>query len=304
MSRFRQNPITGDWIVLAPERSERPNAFLDDAREPGPGQCPFCPGNEGMTPPEILRVGRDPWRLRLVPNKYPAVSTGSAFEANGALAAGSGHHEVLVESHEHGITIDRVRTEDVAAAVAICRDRYAKLTEADRGHVAIFKNHGRAAGASISHIHSQILSLPFVPQRIREETAGFARAPECPLCSPSAGDLIASGRHFRWIAPAFAASPYQQWIVPLEHAPNLGRLSDAAASELAELLQRSVRAMNGLSPELAFNWMFLNFHQPRCHWYVEIAPRLTTLAGFELGTASGIQIVDPARAARELREGM
>lgn len=304
MSLFRPNPITGDWVVLAPERSRRPNAFLEAADLQRAEECPFCPGNEEMTPPEILRVGADRWRLRLFPNKYPASSETSAFDAPGRHAAAPGHHEVLVESDDHAATIDRLPLHEMAAAVEIYRDRYASLTTRDGGYVAIFKNDGRAAGASISHIHSQIVSVPFAPGRLREEEEGFGRASCCPFCSPEAvGEAIGSGEHFRWVAPAASAMPYQQWIIPLTHSPNMSSLADPAIRELAALLGRSVAAMRRLSADLAYNWMFLNFGAPSCHWYVEIVPRLTALAGFELGTGSGIQIVDPLRAAKELSRG-
>jgi UDPglucose--hexose-1-phosphate uridylyltransferase len=304
MSVYRQNPITGAWGILAPGRSGRPNAFAS-----GEGlsseQCPFCSGNEAMTPPELLRFGSaDQWSLRVFPNKYPAASEDSSFE--GARSrGGAGHHEVIVESPDHNAAIDTLQPDAMATAVRVYRDRYAALAPSFSS-TAVFKNDGRRAGASIVHLHSQILSVPFVPRRIADESSGFERASRCPLCTADIGQAIDQGRYFRWLSPHAAALPYQQWIVPRLHEPDFARISDDAVQELADLLQRSVRSMRRIlsrsSIPFAFNWMFVNFASRPCHWYLEVEPRMTVFAGFEVGTGSSIQIVDPAEAAQELRD--
>ena len=267
---FRKNPLSGELIVFAPERAERHGAFgeASDAR------CPFCPGHEADTPPEIARIG-DPWRVRVFPNKYPPV--------HGA--------EVIVESPRHDGAFHDHPEEVVRTYVARYR------AHADAAYVALFKNEGPRAGASIPHVHSQVIPLPFVPPRIERELRGFAEG--CPLCAP-AGPLIAETETLRWLAPEASSFAYQQWIVPKRHVAEISELTGAELTELASLLARASRAMQGLG---SFNWMFMNFpRHAEAHCYVEVVPRLAALAGLELGTGTFVEIIDPAAAARRLRE--
>jgi UDPglucose--hexose-1-phosphate uridylyltransferase len=272
---IRFHAVTGEPILLAPARAGRPNDFDE------PGQsCPFCPGNEGATPPEIARVG-DPWRLRVFPNKYPA----------------TGGHEVIVECpHHHGAFHD-LPIADAEQAVLLYAQRYRALREhADA--VMIFKNHGPKAGATLTHPHSQIIGMPFIPPRVAREIAGFTRARNCPLCTLP-GVTIDETDSFTWIAPHASAMPYQSWIVPRIHAPEF--VPPVGVSELAALLHRVSQATTRVRP--SFNWIFMNFPSaPRAHWYVEVFPRIATLAGFELGSGSTINIIDPEEAAETLRE--
>ncbi|HEX6085617.1 MAG TPA: hypothetical protein VF266_13895 [Thermoanaerobaculia bacterium] len=268
---FRNNPLSGERIVFAPERAARRSAFGDASSE----RCPFCPGHESDTPPDVLRTG-DPWRVRVFPNKYPPV--------DGA--------EVIVESPGHDAFHDIAHAEEVVHAYV---DRY--RAHADAAYVALFKNEGARAGASIDHVHSQVIPLPFVPPRVQRELRGFAEA--CPLCEP-AGHVIRETESLRWLAPEGSSFAYQQWIVPRRHVPELSMLDGAELRELASLLRDASRAMQPLG---AYNWMFLNFPgHAEAHCYVDVVPRLAALAGFELGTGTFVEIIDPAAAARRLRE--
>ncbi|HEY0139822.1 MAG TPA: DUF4931 domain-containing protein [Thermoanaerobaculia bacterium] len=266
---IRRNLLTNEPIVFAPSRASRPHAFSGDATEI---VCPFCPGNEHETPPELARIG-DPWRVRVFPNKYPSVDDA----------------EVIVESSEHDASFDSIaHAEDV---VATYLERYRAHASAE--YVAVFKNEGERAGASIPHVHSQVMPLDFTPPRIAREAEAF-RDDHCPLCDDAAGEVIGESESFAWLAPYGSSMPYQQWLVPREHH---NEMSGAAAGELAAWLQRSAAKMRELAP--AFNWAFVNFprHQ-RAHWYVDLFPRLTAIAGFELGTGTFVEIIDPAAAAR------
>ena len=265
---IERNPITGDPLILAPDREQRPNLYRD-----GVDRCPFCAGNESDTPPEIWRDG-DPWRVRVFPNKYPATA----------------RHEVIVETPVHHVSFEQLAPDHAAAAVSCYISRY--YSNADARYTSIFKNHGPAAGASIPHEHSQLIATPFLPERIAREGAAFGDT--CPLCTVDDEPLIAATANFRWIAPRGASMAYEQWIVPRRHEPQM-----RDALELAELLQRSARAM--LSIAESFNWMFINFPQhPNAHWYVQLFPRTAVLAGFEIGSGSAINTVDPVEAALRL----
>jgi UDPglucose--hexose-1-phosphate uridylyltransferase len=281
----RRNLITGEPMLFAPERSNRPGAF----DEGPPEACPFCAGNESHTPPEIDRAGdARRWTVRVFPNKYPA----------------SEHHEVIVESPEHGDTFATIP--DPEAAVRVYRDRYADVaSRAGVAYVCVFKNHGPRAGASIDHVHSQLLATSFVPPRIERESAAFAAARTCLLCEAierhrGEGLLIDESDSFARIAPSASAMAYQQWVIPKAHRPEMAEMSDGEAAQLATLLQKSAAGMQRISP--SYNWMFLNFPRAaRGHWYLDLFPRRGSVAGFELGTGTWIEIVDPERTAEVMR---
>jgi UDPglucose--hexose-1-phosphate uridylyltransferase len=262
-----RTPVTDDPVILAPAREQRPNVF-----EGAP--CPFCPGAEDQTPPEIARDG-EPWRIRVFPNRYPPTEQA----------------EVIVESASHTASFDELPADHAARTVEMYFERYRAI---GANYVAIFKNNGRLAGASIPHLHSQIVGTPFVPLRPAREGEAFARAARCPLCDGGEHPLIAETEHYRWIAPRGSRLAYQQWIVPNRHEHDLSEPGD-----LASLLQSSVRAMRTISD--SFNWAFVTFpHQRRGHWYVELFPRVAMIAGYELGTGTFINTIDPIDAAKTL----
>jgi UDPglucose--hexose-1-phosphate uridylyltransferase len=265
---IRRNPITGAPILLAPERLIRPHALGGDEEI----VCPFCPGNEHETPPETWRDG-DPWSIRAFPNKYPA----------------SERHEVVVETADHEALFEQIAHPERIVDAWLAR--YRALSPA-----IVFKNDGRAAGASLKHAHSQILGTPFVPPRLAAEAAAFARAERCPLCAIDGEPAVRESEHYRVIAPRGSAFAYEHWIVPRAHANDIGD-----PHELGSLLQSAARTSRAVAP--GFNWIFMTFpNEPRAHWYVDIIPRLAGLAGYELGAGGAINVVDPEEAAAALRQ--
>jgi UDPglucose--hexose-1-phosphate uridylyltransferase len=266
---IERTPITGEFVILARHRDERPNVY-----EGAP--CPFCPGAEDQTPPEICRDG-DPWRVRVFPNRYPATDDS----------------EVVVESAKHSGAFDDLEPDHAARVVEIWFERYVAM-KTRSAYTCLFKNHGQRAGASIPHLHSQLVGTPFVPPRIAAEAEAFARAATCPLCDLSAHALIAETEHYRCIAPHAARFAHQQWIVPRSHEHQIRE-----PRELATLVQASARAMRTISD--AYNWSFINFPaEPRAHWYLELIPRTAMIAGFELGTGTFVNATDSrTQAARD-----
>ena len=271
---FRTNLLTGEPVLFAPDRASRPSAFGDRSDQ----RCPFCPGHEGDTPPEIARLG-DPWRVRVFPNKYPPVE--------GA--------EVIVESPRHSDGFDEI--DHAADAVQAYVQRYRDHSAS--AYTSIFKNEGAKAGASIPHVHSQLIPLPFVPPRVEREIEGLARAATCPLCAPR-GHVIRESESFVWLAPEVSWMAYQQWIVPRRHVRDITELRDHELADLATLLRASAKAMRALRG--SFNWMLMNFPRgSNGHFYVDLFPRMAVIAGFELGTGTFVEIIDPEKAARKLK---
>lgn len=254
-------------------RAARPGAF---SRTKLATTCAFCPGHEDETPPELAREG-DPWRVRVFPNKYPSI-------------AGA---EVIVESPGHEDRIEDLTWID--EVLAVYRDRLAAHAEA--GHVALFRNDGVLAGSSMAHLHSQLVPLPFVPPRVRRELDAFRAG--CVLCSGN-GVILGETTSFVWLAAEPAWMPYQQWLIPRRHVATLLDLDRAEMHDLGVLLQRAARATRSIGDA---NTIFMNFPvgSPG-HFYVEILPRVATIAGLELGTGTFVEIVDAAAAAGRLRD--
>jgi UDPglucose--hexose-1-phosphate uridylyltransferase len=277
----RRNVITGEPVLFAPERAARPRAFIADTQ---PGRCPFCPGHEHDTPPEIARVADGAsWLARVFPNKYPPVE--------GA--------EIIVESADHA-----ARFESLAHAADVVRlyaDRY--RAHAGAAYTAIFRNDGAAAGSSLEHLHSQVVPVPFVPARIARELEAFREA--CPLCAAldshrRDGLVISESDSFAWLVPSGSSFPYQQWVVPTRHVAEMSAFTEDELVELSSLLRDVARATSDIAP--AYNWAFINFpRDANGHAYLDVIPRLTTIAGFELGTGTFVEIVDPALAVERLR---
>jgi UDPglucose--hexose-1-phosphate uridylyltransferase len=178
VSELRQDPSTRDWVVIAPERGSRPHVVTQEQtrREVGtePG-CPFCPGHEAETPPEVWRLPPDqsePWRVRVVPNRFPMLAPGGSARRQVSpegfvRMAGIGRHEVIVESPDHSADLADADDGSVLAVLEAYRTRYRALRAEGTGVILIFRNHGPRAGTSISHPHSQIVAAPVVPVQVR-----------------------------------------------------------------------------------------------------------------------------------------
>ena len=195
MSELRQDPITGNWVIIAPERAGRPTDFTKGAAEVVRRShvCPFCPGNEAMTPPAVMTVPESSnpdepaspawpaWEVRVFPNKFPALDAIAAGGGHGEAGAGVpvlferldgvGVHEVIVETPDHGATLATLSLESIENVLRVYQARIRELEKDQRiRHVVIFRNHGSEAGATLEHGHSQLVALPIVPLRVREES--------------------------------------------------------------------------------------------------------------------------------------
>lgn len=264
--------ITGEPVICAPLRAERPDTYARLRNEEPPTArfdpgCPFCPGNEGETPPEIARVG-DPWRVRVFPNKYPFAI----------------HHEVVVESPAHDARFSTIVW--AADVVDTFRARHREFSgRAGTRQVVLFKNHGPMAGASLRHVHSQIAGIDFVPPRVENELRAFASGP-CPICGRRA---TVSGETSQFLALTPDATPFpgQILLAPKRHVPTFAALTDDESCELGDLLRSATAAAEQTSS--SHNWLFLDFPAAsHGHFYVEVVPRTSPVAGFELATGTHI----------------
>jgi UDPglucose--hexose-1-phosphate uridylyltransferase len=333
MAELRQDPICGRWVIIATERAVRPGEFGLGRGEPKGGFCPFCEGNEDRTPPEIAAVRPDGgpdnspgWRVRVVPNKFPALSLDGQLAAHVQSAGhrrrapGIGTHEVIIESPGHAISPTDMPPADFEHVIATyCRRAEALDADERLAYVLIFKNVGQEAGASIEHCHSQVMGVPVMPRRVAEELGRcehfYQHHGRCLFCDVLAEDqadgarLVAQTKNFAALSPFAAAFPFTIWLLPRSHAGRLFDMGPAQVAELARLLQETIARVEICLGDPPFNYAIhaaptaATRRQAECyHWHIELIPRVTRLAGFEWGTGFYINPVEPETAARYLRD--
>ena len=326
MPEIRKDPVFGRWVIIASERGLRPNEFrLGDNPEGGAYTCPFCAGNEKLTPPEIYSLPGEKggWRLRVVRNKYPALtSEGSSDNRREGIydrMDGMGFHEVVIETPEHGKLLETMPGEAVADVIRTFMLRVSEIKKDPRiKYVMIFKNHGRNAGASLLHPHSQIIAMPMAPLRVTQELDGAAAYHKergaCVYCDILAAELafkkrvVAENSSFLVVAPYASCFSFELCVLPKKHLSHFEDLPGAEAGALAEVLKTALGKLSASLPDLAYNLIVHTMpvqepEAPHYHWHIEITPKLTRVAGFEWGTGFYINTVSPEEAAEILNSG-
>jgi UDPglucose--hexose-1-phosphate uridylyltransferase len=332
MPQLRRDPVTREWVIIATERSRRPSDFkssedLQNKPSFNPN-CPFCPGNELMTPPEVLayRPQEAPpngpeWWVRVVPNKFPALAIEGNLDRQGHgmydLMNGIGAHEVIVECTEHDRNIATVSPQQAEEVFWAYRDRCLDLAQDGRfKYILLFRNHGRVAGASLEHAHSQLIALPMVPQDVAIKVEGAQRHAEyherCIYCDMVKQELnfgervICMNDDFIAFCPFAAKYPFETWIVPRHHSSSFIHETRERVGAFVEILQDSLRRIAQCLnfPPYNFTLHTAPINQDRerdFHWHLSIMPRLTIAAGFEMGTGIYINVTAPEEAAKHLR---
>lgn len=273
MARFVPDVKTQRWVIIAPRRSERPKG--EGEIKEGKPVCPFCLGNENLTPPEIYRWGKNfptdkDWLVRVVPNKYPITDI----------------HEIIIHSPDHNHDIPDLPNEQVGILFKVYRERYRVLST--HGQVLIFNNKGPKSGESLVHPHSQIV---VIPRQIRLDV----------LPLEPKNNIISENDYFITYCPDFSQWPYEVWIAPrgnvVQTAKVFGSLSDEEVVHLAKITQETLQKLSKKFADLSYNFYIF----PGENWYLRIIPRIAERAGFELGTGLSVNSVDPQQVAEELR---
>jgi UDPglucose--hexose-1-phosphate uridylyltransferase len=326
---LRKDPVIGRWVIIAGERSSRPNPFRSyPTKVAGTGPCPFCPGQERMTPNEVLRLQGDGgaagpgWLVRVVPNRYPALRIEGSQDKRGEglydRMRGIGAHEIVIETPQHDTAPPQFSAPQMAAVIEAYRERITDLLRDERfRYVLVFKNHGEPAGASLSHHHSQIIAMPIVPVRIEAELHGASQYYEfrgrCIYCDvvqqelSDARRLVTQNDAYVAIAPYASRFPFEVSILPRFHDAFFWSLSGSRVGALAEIVQDVLRRYAPALNEPPYNYVIHTAppgyaHAERYHWHVEVMPKLTEAAGFEWGSGFFINPTPPEEAARHLRE--
>jgi len=333
MPELRKDPITGHWVLISPERARRPTDFKEktDPAERSDG-CPFCPGNEAMTPPEVFSVPmsgpmRKPkgkgWQIRVVPNKFPAVEPAGTVGRHGEglfeRLDGVGIHEVIIENPDHRATLATLPESAIEDVLQAYQSRFRAIEKDERfPYVLIFKNHGPEAGATFVHGHSQLVALPIVPPRARQELDGarahFSEKERCIFCDiirqeAEGARFVTGNDEFVVLTPFASRFAWEVWLLPRRHRARFAEASKAERSSLARALKATLAALDealGLPPYnlIVQSAPFRDDSDDYYHWRIEIAPRLSKLAGFEWATGAYINPTPPEEAARKLREIM
>ncbi|MBC7286526.1 MAG: galactose-1-phosphate uridylyltransferase [Armatimonadetes bacterium] len=339
---LRRDPVTGVWVIIA-DRAGRPSGSAEE-RELPKESCPFCPGHESITPSEVYAVrpgGGEKdgpgWVLRVVPNKFQALSPSVALVRSGFglydQMTGRGVHEVIIETPEHDANLFQMPRAQLRLVIDTYAQRLQSLREdASLRHVVIFRNYRAVAGASLRHPHSQIIALPIVPRlvkdklmRAREYYVDRERCIFCDLLQNEAvvkERIVSQNRHFVALIPYAARFPYELQIYPLRHQHDLLLMTDEERWGLVDILKDTLAryycVLGDHEKMLNVPYNMVIETAPNClprpgrpdywgtiqldyHWHIQLIPRLTKMAGFEWGTGFFINVIRPERAAEELR---
>lgn len=338
MSELRQDPFSRRWVIISTERGRRPSEFIQDRERPtDPGSCPFCPGNEHATPPEIAVIrpgGGKPngpgWEARVFPNKYPALAIEGDTDKRAVglydRMRGIGAHEVIVDSPKHDChyaDMDPVHLEKV---LALYQARLEDLYRDVRFKYAlIFKSHGAAAGASVGHPHTQIIATPVTPRSVAIELDSardhYSLKTRCLYCDvlnqelESGERVISLDEHYAVLAPYASTFPFETMVIPRRHCHSFAEEPRPSLAALARCLRDLAARMRSVLRDPPYNFTFhtspnVNAEGRRkdywytiradYHWHIRVMPRLIRTTGFEWGTGLYINPTSPEEVAKYL----
>ena len=280
LTELRLDLVTNEWVIVAPERAWRPHEQAEYAEiisEPTfVKECPFCPGNEGMTPPEVAvyqkNTGDSKWVVRVVPNMYPVLDGEEAAEkrlVDGFFVSegGFGTHEVVIESPVHNQTLKGMSPYEVESVLRAYRDRYITLSKkANVKLIVIFRNHGPTAGTSIRHPHSQIVAAPVVSAEVTNRctiaSEHYQKTGKCLYCEINQWELLSGKRilsetnRFLVFNPYASRYPFETWISPKNHRASFGKIDSDEIRELAIILHETIRTIDFALDDPDFNFFF------------------------------------------------
>jgi UDPglucose--hexose-1-phosphate uridylyltransferase len=325
LPELRIDPLSGLRVIVAGERGSRPGAWLDVQPRPAIDAegDPFAAGHEDRTPPELYALqGEDGrWRVRVVPNLYPALDQGPAEPGTDPLAGGRGEpnlfavgpahggHEVIVNAPDPVHSLAELDPEQVETALSVWRERM--RTHADAAYVHVIVNEGKEAGASLPHTHAQLYALPFVPAAVARERERFTAYSDRTQGRNLLEDLlqeevrrrervVAIDEEAVVICPFGARVPFHLQLVPRRPAARFSDDGPLGARLLHEALSR-LGAVLGALPPLNMWVRTAPRDAERFCWRIEVMPRLAQLAGLEIGTGVHLNVLAPEDAAERLR---
>ena len=326
MPEVRVDPLTGLKTIVAADRATRPGGgpSTTPADPIDPESDPFAEGHEDRTPPEVFAVRANGgaadtpgWTVRVVPNLYPALDPASPEPAPSAepdlfaAAPARGAHEVIVNAPDPVTSLADLESEQVVAAVEVWRERM-RHHAPTAGYVHLIVNERREAGASLPHTHAQLYALDFVPAQVARERERFGAYATRTMGGNLLADLVQAEVRLRervvaiddeavLLAPYGARLPHQLMLVPRAPRERFEDDGPTGAALLHDGLSRLKRLL-GASPPLNLWVRTAPRGSERFSWRIDIVPRLTHLAGLELGTGVHLNVVSPEQSAAALRD--
>lgn len=338
MSELRWDPLKQHWVIIATERGRRPRDFQVEPEAAEMTCCPFCYGNEDKTPGEIFAVrpsgppNSPNWRVRVIPNKYPALRIEGELNSRAYglydVMNGIGAHEVIIETPDHSMGMADLSVADITNVLVAYRTRYLDLRRDMRfRYLVLFKNHGRQAGATLLHSHSQLIAVPLIPPvaatELRVSREFYASKERCIYCDmidfelQTGARVVKESKDFLLYAPYASSFPFELRLCPKRHSHDFALMNDADLAELAAAMKDMLARLKAVLKDPPYNFI-LHSSPPRqmrlgkpdywssiefdYHWHIELVPRLTQIAGFEWGSGFFINPTSPEDAAAFLRE--
>lgn len=337
-NEIRKDYLLNRWVIIAAERLRRPSDFAIKRLEKAKIRtCPFCPGNENLTPPAVLLYlpsnggikktkdsdGDRPkgWLVRCVPNLYPALQPlqkPPTFKQTNhhRTIAGTGYHEVIIESPDHDEHPHAARIQQIRLTLDLCIDRIEDISSHGYiKYVSIFRNHGQEAGASLSHAHSQLIATPIVPTQIADEVEAsknyYEKHGKCAYCNLLNEEMrgprkIYEENKFAVFAPWASVHSFEFWIIPKRHQISLTNMTETEKNSLARTIRICFGGLAKLLNDPPYSYGFHiapnGAESKHFHWHLEVYPKLGIQAGFEKSTGMYINVMPPETAATHLRE--
>ena len=330
MPELRKDPISERWVIIANDQVRRPSDFVRDSVPAVRFEriCPFCPGHEDTTPPELLAhrngsgANQPGWSLRVVPSKFPVLRVEGDLQREGEglfdRMDGIGAHEMVIETPEHALRMTELSDANIEEVFWAFRERMRDLRNDHRlRYVLLFKNYGESAGAQLEHTHSQLIALPVVPKRVQEELDVARRyydfKERCIFCDLVRQEMKAGTRvvtetdQYLVVEPYAARFPFETWILPKRHQSHFEESGGAEFGNLAWVLKTTLRKLERVLERPPYNLLIHTapLQEASCpyyHWHIEIIPKLTRVAGFEWGTGVYINPTPPEESAKFLRD--
>ena len=334
MPELRKDPVIGRWVIIATERGKRPSDFFVDSESSDKKGCPFCEGSEDKTPNEIYALRGTPshpngpgWEVRVVPNKFPALRIEGELDKAGVgmydRMNGIGAHEVIIEMPAHAKKLESLAIESMGHVLEAYKIRMLDLMNDQRfRYIIVFKNEGLAAGATLSHSHSQLIATPVTPKRVKEELEGakeyFQYKDRCVYCDIIREELkqkvrlVYENKDFVSFCPFASRFPFELCILPKRHHPDYHTIQPNEVLSLADMIKVTLNKLAKALNKPQYNYIVHTGPVRRArqgywttidqdyHWHIEIMPRLTKVAGFEWGTGFYINPTIPEEAAKFL----
>jgi len=319
MGEIRKDYVLDRYVIFSPKRAKRPHSFDFEvgSKEKTPKEkCPFCPGNEHMAPLSIKEIPKRKWKVRLIPNKFPALKevsfTGEIGDKPFIHYNPYGYHEILIETPEHNKKFYELSLNQIQLCIKVMMERYEELIKKKEiVYVSIFKNDGKRAGASISHTHSQIIASPMFPRVIAEEMEAAEKYYElekrCPFCDivdiekRKNERIISENKEFVVLSPYAAVWPYESWILPKKHISQISDMTDSQQKNMAKIIKGLLKKYNEIFKGLMYTVVYHSFPvSDLWHFHIEIYPRLKIYGGFEY-FGLFINEIFPEYAAKKLK---